>query len=175
MQLAPVSEIREVWGALSRVRVEGEAWECGVYCGETSIHLVRVAAQQRRVLRLFDTFCGRPEKGPHDTGGSQTAFRDTSLKRVQQTVGNYPIYHAGRIPQTFQGLEDTRIAFAYLDMDLYQSTFDALAFIVPRLVPGGVILVDDYDAPVQWPGVRLAVDAFNLQGEAHGRRVLLRH
>lgn len=164
----------EVWTILKGIRAEGEAWECGVYRGETAVHLAAIAKRQGRILRLFDTFQGRPEKGPMDTGVSQSAFTDTSLERAQAAVGMYPVWHPGLIPQTFDGLDASRIAFAYVDLDLYQSTVDALTFIAPRLVEGGVIVVDDYDAAVQWPGVRLAVDSFPYPQQRDGTRVLLR-
>jgi hypothetical protein len=37
------------------------------------------------------------------------------------------------------------VSFAYLDMDLYQSTYDVLKFLVHHTPPRAVIVVDDYD------------------------------
>jgi len=126
-----------------------------------------------RTLRLFDTFTGRPDKTAHDTGCSDSLFAETSLADVQALVPQ-AVYHVGVIPETFAGLEDARIAFAYVDLDLYQGTLDAVAFILPRLVPGGVMVVDDYLEPVVWPGVKLAVDALVPSVIVQGKRAIIR-
>lgn len=52
-----------------------------------------------------------------------------------------------------------RIAFAHIDLDIYQSILDSCRFIYPRLSPGGVIVFDDYGF-MSCPGAREAVDRF---------------
>ncbi len=134
-----------------------EWWECGVHQGKTSCQL---AEMHPRILRLFDTFTGRPPIGPEDGTqlGEGTQFTDTSLEMVRQRLPQpWVVCHAGMIPDTFMGLEQARISFAYLDLDLYRSTRDALAFVIPRLTSGGVIVVHDYGTR-HWPGVSRAVD-----------------
>ncbi len=154
--------------------VQGEFWECGVHRGKTSVALRDLLRDTGRTLRLFDTFAGRPAKGLRDTGRSTTTFDDTSLSAVQaQLPDSFIRWHVGRIPETFAGLEQARIAFAYVDLDLYASTRDALAFIRPRLQPGGAIVVDDYGAAA-WPGVQVAVDELRLALEPVGFQVVLR-
>ncbi len=65
----------------------------------------------------------------------------------------------GWIPETFRGLENNRYAFAHLDVDLYQSTLDCCKYFYSRLVPGGVLLFDEYGfAPAR--GEKDAVDEF---------------
>ena len=49
------------------------------------------------------------------------------------------------------------VALAHLDCDWYDSVKICLERVVPNLVSGGVIIVDDYDA---WSGCRKAVDEF---------------
>lgn len=39
--------------------------------------------------------------------------------------------HAGLIPQSFAGLEASRIAFAHVDLDIYSAVRDCLAFVWP--------------------------------------------
>jgi O-methyltransferase len=101
----------------------------------------------------------------HDFGD----FRDTSLEYVQSFVldtsgGGDDPYHIvrfrkGWIPGSFVGLEDIRICFAHIDLDLYQSITDALAFVYPRLSTRGVIIFDDYGF-ASCPGAKKAVDQF---------------
>ena len=65
----------------------------------------------------------------------------------------------GWIPDTFQGLEQNRYAFAHVDVDIYQSTLDCCEYFYPRLVPGGVLLFDEYTFAAA-RGEKDAVDEF---------------
>ena len=49
------------------------------------------------------------------------------------------------------------IAVAHVDCDWYDPVLHCLDVMWARLSPGGVIVVDDYDA---WSGCRKAVDEF---------------
>lgn len=49
------------------------------------------------------------------------------------------------------------VALAHVDGDWYESVMTCLARIAPRLVPGGTLVIDDYD---QWSGCRAAVDEY---------------
>jgi O-methyltransferase len=51
------------------------------------------------------------------------------------------------------------ISFAFLDSDFYESIFDSLELIWPKMQPGSIIVVDDYYNN-KLPGVRKAVDSF---------------
>lgn len=145
-----------------------EVWECGVYQGGTAalIQMVLHSEKYRNyrtpsMLRLFDTFQGLPQpqqdKDIHVAG----EFSDTSLQKVQSLVGQGPLidYRPGLIPASFAGLEQSTIRFAHIDVDLYQSILDCCDFIFPRLIPGGVMLFDDYGFP-SCPGAREAVDVW---------------
>lgn len=141
-----------------------DIWECGVYKGGTARLLAKLVDAQPAAtarLHLFDTFEGMPETDPeHDLHGKGD-FADTDLASVQRAVGSSQRvdYHQGFIPDTFRGLEDARIAFAHIDVDIYKSVWDCCEFILPRLVPGGIMVFDDYGFPT-CPGAREAVDAF---------------
>ena len=50
-------------------------------------------------------------------------------------------------PETFDGLEAGRFSFVHVDVDLYQPTIDCCHFFYPRLVPGGMMVFDDYGFP----------------------------
>lgn len=137
--------------------LEGEVWECGVYQGQTSRWLGFMTSVKPKTVRLFDTFEGRADKTGPDTGTSDFRFLETSLEKVKKIVPwDFVEFHKGLIPNTFVGLEDCKVAFAYLDLDLYQPTVDSLNFILPRLVKGGVILLDDFETE-EWPGISKAV------------------
>lgn len=52
---------------------------------------------------------------------------------------------------------DEPVALAHVDGDWYESVMTCLERLTPRLVPGGVLVIDDYDA---WSGCRTAVDEY---------------
>ena len=88
-------------------------------------------------------------------------FADTSVEAVRRLVGDAPWidFRQGFIPDTCAGLEGSAIRFAHVDLDIYQSILAACEFVYPRLVPGGLMVFDDYGF---WscPGAREAVDEF---------------
>lgn len=49
------------------------------------------------------------------------------------------------------------VALAHIDCDWYDSVMVCLERIVPMLVPGGILVIDDYN---HWSGCRKAVDAY---------------
>ncbi|MGM3941125.1 TylF/MycF family methyltransferase, partial [Salmonella sp. NW387] len=53
-----------------------------------------------------------------------------------------------------------RYCFVHVDVDLYQPTRDSIQFFYPRMVPGGIMLFDDYGSGMQSPGAARAVDDF---------------
>jgi O-methyltransferase len=138
----------------------GDVWECGVYKGGTAAMMATMLreAGSPKALHLFDTFCGMPETDAKRDLHRQGDFDDTSLAAVREFVPD-AVFHVGFIPDTFAGLSDERIALAHVDLDLYQSVSDALAFIWPRLSTGGFVVFDDYGYP-SCPGARAAVDHF---------------
>jgi hypothetical protein len=155
--------------------VPGEIWECGVYRGDTSRKLLKCFVPHGRTVRCFDTFCGRPDGCAQDQPdvGGQSRFTDADYERVcLDLIAAGASVHRGLIPATFAGLGESRIAFAYVDLDLYEGTRDALAFILPRLSPGGLVMVHDYMSGV-WPGAHRAVNEAGWPVHAMGLSALL--
>lgn len=152
--------------ALNALCLNGEFWECGVYKGGSArmlAHFLREKGQPDSVLRLFDTFGGMPETNPRLDLHHAGDFADTSFEAVCELIGDndHVVYHPGLIPETFAGREGSMIAFAHIDLDIYQSVRDSCEFIYPRLTAGGVLIFDDYGFP-SCPGARKAVDEFFL-------------
>jgi O-methyltransferase len=150
--------------AQQALHVPGDFIEAGVYLGGTAKALRNVidAGRSQKVLHLFDTFEGMPEAVAGRDLHNFKDFGDTSIEAVAAFVGTESAslrYHKGLIPETFNGQEDMRIAFAHIDVDLYKSVLDCAEFIYPRLSPGGIMIFDDYGAP-SCPGARSAVDEF---------------
>ncbi len=60
---------------------------------------------------------------------------------------SYPtVYlHPGVFPASARPVTHERFSFVHVDLDLEESTYDALEFFHPRLLPGGIIVGDDYN------------------------------
>jgi O-methyltransferase len=153
--------------AIQAAALDGQWYECGVYHGGTAMLLARVLNERRGDrgprLHLFDTFEGMPETDPQKDRHRGGDFADSSMARVsarlEESAPGIAVFHIGLIPETFSGLEDHRIAFAHVDVDIFRSVADCCEFIHPRLVPGGFMIFDDYGFP-SCPGARKAVDDF---------------
>lgn len=137
-------------------QVTGAMAEVGVYRGGTAKLICE--AKGDVALHLFDTFAGLPSPEQEDEGFFTEGWYAGRLEEVKAYLAGYDNVHfyAGDFPGTATGVEGTRFSFVHLDVDLYRSMKEGLAFFYPRLVPGGVILGHDY----QLPGVRLAVDEY---------------
>ena len=131
--------------------LKGDFAEFGVFRGGTALLAARLLAeaQDDRPLHLFDSFAGMPRTSadePYNAGD----FNQTSAASVEKLVaptGAKTVFHVGFIPDTFVDAGIDRLAFAHIDVDLYQSVLDSIAFVYPRLVPGGLLVFDDYGFP----------------------------
>ncbi|MBF0135529.1 MAG: class I SAM-dependent methyltransferase [Magnetococcales bacterium] len=161
--LLGVNSLYMLWTlAKQACHCSGSFIECGVYKGGTSLLLASVLSRSCKIkdLHLFDTFEGLPDVldiDMHEKGD----FSDTSIERVKNFIGfqNFVHIHVGLIPETFPDIKDIKIAFAHIDVDLYQSVIDCCVFIYPRLNVGGIIVFDDYGFQ-SCPGARKAVDDY---------------
>ncbi|HWK88886.1 MAG TPA: class I SAM-dependent methyltransferase [Longimicrobium sp.] len=143
-------------------RLGGAMAEAGVFAGGTA----RLICEEKgdAALHLFDVFelLQSPPEEPEPSRFMQLRKHfgtvHATRAQVQRLLGAYPgvRMHAGVFPATAQGLEDERFSFVHVDVDLEPSTRDALEFFHPRLLPGGILVGDDYHDP----GVRRAFDQY---------------
>jgi O-methyltransferase len=165
---------------LYSLALDGVRAECGVFSGASALLMCRAATTRTAEyagagLHLIDSFAGisppqeedliavRAQDGrsvvmkPGFDGG---AFA-SPLELVRHTLREFPAVaiHSGWIPAVFADLPETRWCFVHLDVDLYEPTLACLDYFYPRLVNGGVIICDDYGAPL-FPGAHRAWDEF---------------
>jgi len=149
---------------LKKQEVNGCFAELGVYKGGSAriLHLM----DPTRRFHLFDTFEGFPPRDlEKETGKAATYtpqnFGDTSIEKARMHInGNDNItFHTGYFPGSAKELENEVFSLVNMDADLFNPTKAGLEFFYPRLSPGGVILVHDYND--NWPGIVKAVDDFS--------------
>jgi O-methyltransferase len=120
--------------------------EAGVFKGGSA----RLICEEKgeAPLHLFDVFEGL--QGHPVAGGEevQRHFGRThgTFAEVRRLLVSYPDVHihAGLFPETTAGLDQLRFSFVHLDLDLPGPTLAALEFFHPRLVAGGILILDDY-------------------------------
>jgi hypothetical protein len=151
----------QILAAVRGARVLGGAMaEAGVFAGG-SARLI-CSAKGDAPLHLFDVFETLQRGGSRDAASGADEvyghFGETHVARAEVERLLAPFsgvhIHAGLFPDSARGLESLRFSFVHLDLDLETGTRAALAFFGPRMLPGGVIIGDDYHLS----GVRRAFD-----------------
>jgi Macrocin-O-methyltransferase (TylF) len=133
--------------ALEMVKIEGHYLEFGVFTGGTIRFIARKIGD--RIIHGFDSFQGLPE----DWGGynlGQRAFNTGGrLPRVPGNVRLHPGWFEGSIPAWLEANAGP-VAFIHIDCDLYTSTRTIFTLLAERIVPGTVILFDEYFNYPSW-------------------------
>ena len=163
-------------GVLATRGLEGCLAEVGVFRGGTSRMICE--AKGEAPLYLCDTFEGMPMlQNDKDTKGVWVnTHTTTSLDYVKDYVGGYPNVHfvKGIFPESVAKhpeleMEKQKFKFVNLDVDLYESTLQSLAWFWPRMVSGGWVVTHNYNLTYgKWgntPGVEKAFREY-LKGES---------
>ena len=144
--------------------------EFGVWEGRTSYEMIKFLEVHRipKTVHLFDTFTGLPALAEQDYdahGACSGTYRpglygspEHAVRELLQDCQQFAI-HAGLFVQTGKDFE-TPLCFAHIDADLYEGTRDAIQICERVMVPGGVIVIDDYGT--EWAGVTHAVKEYLL-------------
>jgi predicted O-methyltransferase YrrM len=155
--------------------------EAGCALGGSAILLAK-AKGRARTLRVYDVFGMIPPPGENDDadvhdrykviasgrskglkGNRYYGYESDLYKRVQGNFagagldleGDHIEMIAGKVEDTL--VVDEPVALAHVDVDWYDPVMTCLERVAPRLVTGGVIVLDDY---FDWSGCRKATDDF---------------
>lgn len=146
--------------------VYGARIECGVYRGGTAMMMAKIIRDHAELkdtdLYVFDTFEGMPnvddKKDLHKKGDFDNAPYEEVSKRITSILPGANIIK-GFIPDTFNKIPEVQVAFAHIDVDIYQSVKDCCEYLYPKMEPGGFMVFDDYGFK-SCPGARMAVDEY---------------
>jgi hypothetical protein len=176
---------------IEQAGIQGDLVECGVWRGGSAGIMAGVNLRRGRAPRtlwLYDSFEGIPQPRAED-GPEAAAFADgmaagdlvttnklvaaeSSVLQLLSILG-FPREHTrimkGWFQDTVPAEHPERIAVLRLDGDWYESTKVCLDHLYPRVVEGGVVIVDDYG---DWEGCKKAVDEYFQQ---HGITAMLHH
>jgi asparagine synthase (glutamine-hydrolysing) len=160
---------------------DGLMIEAGTARGGTAIAMA-AAKSPERPMQVYDVFGTIPPPGEQDDAAGRERYSAIAAGRARGLGGD--VYYGyredllGEVTASFarhgvpidehhvelvQGLfqdtikVDEPVALVHVDGDWYESTLTCLTRLVPYLVPGGRIVVDDYWT---WSGCRTAVDEY---------------
>ena len=170
--------------SIEKQNLAGIFIEAGCALGGSAI-TIAAAKNPNRTLQLYDVFDQIPPPTDEDPpevhqryqtiveGKSKGLGKDTYYgyqsnleDKVHQNLESFgfPLQehqistHAGLVQDQLKGSD--KVAFAHIDVDWYAPVKYCLEQIFPRLVPGGCIILDDYN---DWGGCRKATDEFLQQ------------
>ena len=142
------------WASNIALRVEGDFVECGVLKGFSSAVLCKYLefGNVPREFYLYDTFSGLPEETSTDEERSiwNPGYKAYDSKDLYEEVcQTFSPYHnvrvvQGTVPLTFKTESPEKIAYLHIDMNSEEAEILALEALFDRVVPGGVVVLDDY-------------------------------
>jgi hypothetical protein len=127
--------------SLTTVKVEGHYLEFGVFTGGT----VRLIARRvgGRIVDGFDSFEGLPESWSGFNLGKGAFDLHGRLPRVPKNVRLHRGWFEDSLP-AWLNANPGAVAFVHVDCDLYSATRTVLSLLADRIVPGTVIVFDEY-------------------------------
>jgi O-methyltransferase len=139
--------------------LDGDTAEAGVYEGGSS-WIVCQARGRRSTHWAFDSFEGLSAPSPRDgdfwSAGDLEAS-EAGARALLEPLG--AVVLKGWIPEVFAQSSIERLVFAHVDVDIHDPTLASFDYFYDLLVPGGMIVCDDYGfSPCR--GAKEAVDEF---------------
>jgi O-methyltransferase len=154
--------------------VPGDLIETGVWRGGTTILMRAVLAAHQvidRTVWVADSFQGLPApdlaRYPADAGIDLNTYEQLAVpvEAVQENFRRYGLldeqvrFLPGWFRDTLPDAPIEQLAVLRLDGDMYESTWEAITALYPKVAPGGFVIVDDYLIPA----CRQAVNEYREQ------------
>ena len=172
-----------LWAAACAAGLEGDFVECGVNRGFLSSAIMDYLNWDslEKHFYLLDTFRGLDERfvSPADKASGALEKNIKSLasgfyaQGIEEVRANFSEWKnvsliEGSIPETLPQVRAEKIAYLHLDMNCSEPEVAAIRFFWDRLVPGALVLLDDY-AYYGYLSQKLAMDQF---AQEKGIRIL---
>jgi O-methyltransferase len=135
--------------------IKGDIIECGCWKGASTVSLSLISKLVGRRLLVCDSFEGLPDEGDQlhigmhfgNYGYYKKGMFCGSIDEVKRNVELYGDVNScefiqGYFKDSLKVLKNS-IAFAFIDVDLVDSTYDCLKYIWPLLAENGDIYTDD--------------------------------
>lgn len=145
-----------LWAAQQAYRFEGNFVECGVYLGFMSSAIMTYLNWNKsfgsRKYFLIDNFEGisdqflTEEERQVDRAKWFGDKYSGTFERAKQNLSEFKNieFVIGTVPDVLSDAKTGKVAFLHLDMNSAFPEIEAIKFFWPNIVPGGIILLDDY-------------------------------
>jgi O-methyltransferase len=132
-------------------QLPGNVAEFGVYrAGCARMILGTDGTAPGTTYHLFDTFAGIPDSELTEDERAQGyvgRLRDTSVDYVRERLATWSdqlVFHVGDVFETIPKANLGDLSLVHMDLNASAPTRLALEYAYERLVPGGIIVFDDY-------------------------------
>ena len=130
-----------VWAARQAANLPGDFVECACYRGSTARTVIDMVGITGRKYFLYDLF-------DHDETMAHHAMPEHSETLFNEVQARFPepevIVTQGRVPDSLHTTAPDKIAMIHLDLNNVDAEIGALELLWDRIVPGGVLILDDY-------------------------------
>jgi hypothetical protein len=155
-----------LWVASQVKHLDGAFVECGVSRGFLSSAIMQFLEWNslKKDFYLFDTFDGLDERFLTQNEKKKTDrlswYKDLSCESVRDNFSEFKDVHLiqGVVPESLSTVQIPKVCYLCLDMNCTVPEIEAASFFWEKLVPGGMILLDDY----AYAGYEEQNRAFNL-------------
>lgn len=124
---------------------KGLILEFGVRYGYSISHLAKLFP--KRKIFGFDSFEGLPEAWHNERAGAYSTMGE--IPEVPKNITLIPGWFNATLPE-FKKNHPEAIAFINIDCDLYSSTKLVLEELSPQIIPGTIIVFDEYIGNTHW-------------------------
>jgi O-methyltransferase len=141
------------WAARHALHLPGDFVECGVNTGIFSLavcHYVDLNATGKSFF-LFDTYNGIPEEQMLPTERTDRTrhneeFYPECYELARRNFAPFPRAHLvrGMVPDSLTTVDIDKVCYLSLDMNIAVPEVAAMEFFWEKLVPGAVVVLDDY-------------------------------
>jgi hypothetical protein len=134
-----------LWGARQGLRLQGDFVECACYRGITAkviCDTIEFHQHPERQYYLYDLFEHHKTMAHHAMPAhSRKLFRE--VKSLFAEVPNVTVTQ-GKVPDILETVAPEKIAFMHLDLNNAEAEIGALEVLFERMVPGAILVLDDY-------------------------------
>ena len=166
------------WAAAHAVHLDGDFVECGVNLGRYSSAVTDYVGFEKldKTFYLLDTFKGWDPGYMTEAELAYHRLHDENYypdcyDRVCRTFAKYPNVKIirGPVPETLTQVPSNKVAYLSIDMNAVIPEIAAGEFFWEKLVPGAVVVLDDYG----WHGYEQQKDGWDDFARRHGIEIML--
>jgi O-methyltransferase len=138
--------------------VPGDTAEVGVFRGASSVLICEATVSDGRTHFAVDSYEGLSAPGELDGGWWEAGDMSATEAEVRERLAPFAArIIRGWVPDVLAAVPAVALAFAHVDVDLYEPTRAASEWAYELLSPGGILICDDYGFET-CPGARQAFD-----------------